>query len=179
MGQYYLAIILGEKTDKKEIIRLALNPMEYGSGLKLMEHSLINNESVKMVEFLLSQTGMFYKSRLVWAGDYADNEPESEDNLHNAPKPQPPFLPVIPAAYVIYMSRLRYIVNHTKQQFVDKQGKIYHPLPLLTAEGNGRGGGDYNGPCGMELVGTWARDVISMESEHPSMEYKELVCEGW
>ena len=41
-----------------------------------------------------------------------------------------------------------------------------HPLSLLTAEGNGRGGGDYNGP-NMDMVGTWARDVISMENEAP------------
>ena len=49
-----------------------------------------------------------------------------------------------------------------------------HPLPLLTAEGNGRGGGDYYG-SDMELVGTWARDVISVERQVPEG-YSELVC---
>ena len=47
-------------------------------------------------------------------------------------------------------------------------------IHLLTAEGNGRGGGDYNGPD-LELVGTWARDVISVEGLVPEG-YTELVC---
>jgi hypothetical protein len=58
-----------------------------------------------------------------------------------------------------------YIVNHTKKVYVKKTDGL-HPLSLLTAEGNGRGGGDYNGP-NMDMVGTWARDVISMENEAP------------
>jgi hypothetical protein len=41
-----------------------------------------------------------------------------------------------------------------------------HPLPLLTADGNGRGGGDYNGE-GIDHVGTWARDRISLMKEIP------------
>lgn len=55
------------------------------------------------------------------------------------------------------------LVNHTKNLFVDtrKHAEI-HPLPLLTCEGNGRGGGDYSGPH-MEYVGSWARDILSVE----------------
>ncbi|KAH3691136.1 hypothetical protein Pelo_19957 [Pelomyxa schiedti] len=40
----------------------------------------------------------------------------------------------------------RYIVNHSKRQYVDKSGCLslsIHPLPLLLAEGNGRGCGDF------------------------------------
>jgi hypothetical protein len=37
----------------------------------------------------------------------------------------------------------------------------------LTAEGNGRGGGDWKGDG---PVGSWARDVISAETERPDME---------
>ena len=33
--------------------------------------------------------------------------------------------------------------------------------------GNGRGGGDYYGE-NEELVGTWARDVISIEKDKPN-----------
>jgi hypothetical protein len=49
----------------------------------------------------------------------------------------------------------------------------FHPLPILTAEGNGRGGGDYRG-ADEDLVGTWARDVISVEMEAPA-DYTMLV----
>ena len=72
----------------------------------------------------------------------------------------------------------RYIVNHSKKLFVDKEKLTsnIHPLPLLTCEGNGRGGGDYGGSS--ELVGSWARDVISVERLAPaSSDFTELVCE--
>jgi hypothetical protein len=36
---------------------------------------------------------------------------------------------------------------------------------LLTCEGNGRGGGDFRGEN--KFVGTWARDIISVESKKP------------
>ena len=47
-----------------------------------------------------------------------------------------------------------------------------HPLPLLTCEGNGRGGGDFHGSN--ELIGTWARDVISVAAKKPKG-FKELI----
>jgi hypothetical protein len=36
----------------------------------------------------------------------------------------------------------------------------------LVAEGNGRGGGDYNG-INKDKVGMWSRDVLSIEKEIP------------
>ena len=60
----------------------------------------------------------------------------------------------------------RYIINTNKKQYIDLwmvEGvdTPLHPLPLLTAEGNGRGGGDYEG-TNMKLVGSWARDFIKV-----------------
>ena len=43
MGQYYKVIILAEKSGKKEFIRFSLNPSNYYNGVKLMEHSYIDN----------------------------------------------------------------------------------------------------------------------------------------
>ena len=40
----------------------------------------------------------------------------------------------------------------------------FHPLPLLTANGNGRGGGDYLG-SDMDLVGSWAGDRIAVAND--------------
>lgn len=194
MGQYYVAIILGPAGEKREFIRCWVDTWHYGSGSKLMEHSYIGNKFVSAVEWLLSPLGPFWKSRLVWAGDYADaktsvseeatavagadeegSEADSQDNLYhavlsdNAPEagkretPSP-----------VDMSDYRYIVNHTKQLYVDKKavnadghGYRIHPMPLLTAEGNGRGGGDFHG-TGEPDVGSWARDVISVEREAPA-----------
>ena len=169
MGQYYLAIILAEKEESKpEIIRMFMEVI----GQKLMEHSYINNSSISYIEYQLTKDGMFYKSRVVWAGDYADKEEGTDKNLHNMTDDLPNKF------FTIKMKITKdyhYIINHTKKQFVDKQKqKIFHPLPLLTAEGNGRGGGDYSGK-GTELIGIWARDVISVEKDKPEG-YDELEC---
>ena len=48
-------------------------------------------------------------------------------------------------------------------------------MPLLVSEGNGCGGGDYMGN-NIELCGTWARDIISVENTIHN-EYNELVCD--
>ena len=66
-----------------------------------------------------------------------------------------------------------FIINDDLKEYVDKRdcpadkdGWIVHPLPLLTASGNGRGGGDYHGE-GMEHVGAWAGHHIRVEKEPP------------
>ena len=66
----------------------------------------------------------------------------------------------------------RYIINETKKEFVDMWDIIsldtwqIHPLPLLTADGNGRGGGDYYG-TDLAYVGQWAGDVIRIADNLP------------
>lgn len=181
MGQGYIAIILADKRAPAdaEQIRTWVNSHHYDNGYKLMEHSYLRNNYVWAVENLLSPQGQYYKSRIVWAGDYADNEPECTNNLYhqayselNEPKISKPESKD--------MTSHRFIVNHSKGLFVDKTHKFdgfdsIHPLPLLTSEGNGRGGGDYKG-TDMELIGTWARDIISVDSSVPQG-FKELVCE--
>jgi hypothetical protein len=66
--------------------------------------------------------------------------------------------------------KFKYLINHTKKEFVDKskvpsnsEGWTIHPLPLLTCEGNGRGGGDFRGEE-KDLVGRWSRDEIEVSS---------------
>jgi hypothetical protein len=165
MGQYYYMVILAEKSEK-EYIRTYLDPSMYDNGSKLMEHSYIGNNYINAVENLIGPSGIFYKTRIVWCGDYADNEPNSDRNLYGICTTKSPF--EIKDDLVSYT----YIVNHTKKVYIKKNGTL-HPLSLLTAEGNGRGGGDYHGP-NMDMVGTWARDVISMENEAP--DYTLIEC---
>ena len=57
-------------------------------------------------------------------------------------------------------------INEDKKQIIILDNCTYrlnglavHPLPLLTCEGNGRGGGDYHG-SNQRFVGLWARDFI-------------------
>jgi hypothetical protein len=182
MGQYYIAVILGEKPDGGlEFVRAWVNPHAYANGSKLMEHSYVGNPYVGAVEWLLSPLGYFWKSRLVWAGDYADPEVDGK-TLYELAQDEHEKKEMSPMPH--NMEKYYFLVNHTKKQYVDKSkaltdrdGLRIHPLPLLTAEGNGRGGGDYCGSHAQaELVGSWARDVISVEKAAPAG-YEELVCE--
>jgi len=190
MGQYYYPILL----DKDGKIMAWTLAHEYGNGLKLTEHSYLENNFVQAFEFLLAPDQQYHKTRVVWAGDYADVEPENEiiqainflsevdqksrvilaepdgnQNLYHMCKNTEKIHP----EYLYNTAEYPYIVNHTKKQFVDKRKNIdtregafgLHPLPLLTCEGNGRGGGDYHGDS--PLIGLWARDVISIEKKKP------------
>ena len=85
--------------------------------------------------------------------------------------------------------RFKYLVNHDKKEFVDKtkvpidnDGWQIHPLPLLTCEGNDRGGGDYRinetveKKCNTNLIGYWSRDNVSVESRKSDFKgYKEII----
>lgn len=170
MGQYYVAIILGDSQEnqenKKEIIRFYIEAF-VNSGAKLTEHSYIGNPFVSTFEHFLTPEGMFHKSRVVWAGDYADNEEGMDKNLNNIVNDYPnKSFHVVTNQEIKSTDDYRYIINHTKKQYVNKKDSDYHPLPLLTCEGNGRGGGDYYG-TNKDKIGIWARDVISSEKEKP------------
>lgn len=176
MGQYYRIIFLSDFKYKKEIIRVWLSPWDYNNGSKIMEHSYIGNNLVNTVEQLLSPSGMFYKSRIVWAGDYADTEDETGQNLYHMVDDSKPFY--VSPTNINY----KYIVNHTKKEYVefnpvgiDSDELIIHPLPLLVSEGNGRGGGDYRG-INEDMCGRWARNIISVENECPD-DYTEIMPE--
>ena len=175
MGQYYNALFLAEKVNAtdKEFIRAAIHSLKFRNGMKLIEHSYIKNSFMSAVEYLLSPLGLFYRSRLVWAGDYADPEPGNDTNLNHLSDSKM-FVPHLPEDYCEIMEKYNFIVNHTKKQYVTKTGRVYHPLSLLTAEGNGRGSGDY---CGSseDLIGIWARDLISVELAAPP-DYAEIIC---
>ena len=188
MGQYYYAIILSEtKLGKKELIRMWMSPHAYSNGGKLTEHSYIGNNFIQAFEYLISPDGMFYKSRIVWAGDYAEPEEDDTQNLYNKVVENGTYQ----RPKSIDTSCYRYIVNHSKKLYVDKERIInkpepyilhrldkvfkFHPLPLLVSEGNGMGGGDYHGN-NEKLCGTWSRDIISIEMNIPE-DFTELVCD--
>lgn len=73
-----------------------------------------------------------------------------------------------------------FLLNMNKREYVDltkyvklfndtKRSWGYHPLPLLTAIGNGQGGGDYHeGLPNSDMVGTWAMDTICLRAVNPT-----------
>ena len=86
----------------------------------------------------------------------------------------------------------KYIINFDKKVYVcipekkgvDENGNYQltiHPLPLLCADGNQRGGGDYYG-TNETLVGSWAYDRIGVSDELPEDITTELIVtfeESW
>jgi hypothetical protein len=187
MGQYYYPISI----EKKQ----SICAHDYFNGLKLMEHSWIGNNFVGVVERLIAEGGSWFGTHIVWAGDYADTELDDGDmtdvnlydmfskNLYDMfgeNKINPKFKGRKP--------NYRYVINMDTKQFVDKKkvpvsntwtnpktGKKVthhiHPLPLLTCEGNGRGGGDYWGE--EEIVGSWARNRVTVSTKKP-IGYEEI-----
>jgi hypothetical protein len=177
MGQYYKPISI----NKKQFVY----SHDFGQGLKLMEHSYIGNDLVRAVEGLIAKNGKWHGDKIVWAGDYADNEKGKKNNLYliisddesNKIKPNIP------------TRKFKYLLNLDRKEFVDMEkvpvtgvykdeqtGKEYeyriHPLPLLTCEGNGRGGGDYHREN--PLIGIWARDRITVDNRVPTG-FKEII----
>jgi hypothetical protein len=172
MGQYYKPNIQNEN---KEIIGW-LYSHDYGSGLKLMEHSWMKNPFVQTFETLLIEGGQFHKGNVTWSGDYADDVNGGRDTYGECSEDNKLNIPV----GKVSPSKYKYVVNHTLKRFVDKSkvpnidGWKIHPLPLLTSEGNGQGGGDYRGEDPNGLIGSWAGHSISIESKKP-VGYEETI----
>ncbi len=175
MGQYYMGFAtMGSK--KKSYIFYS---HDYNNGLKLIEHSWIGNNFVNAFCSKILNNPMY----VAWIGDYAEDSPNHEGLVktqeqfiqyakkvwrkNNKPCKDAPQIPF----------RGYYLINHTKhlyinmaKYFVENQfdrGRCYHPLPLLTACGNGLGAGDYYG-INENLIGSWAFDKISLEMEEPN-----------
>ena len=172
MGQYFQPSIikLNEDGSLKEVTAWGYSH-DYNNGLKLMEHSYIGNNFVNTIENLLFEN----PCNLVWAGDYADPEPGSEHNINSLGDDDNRMGPGNEKTY----TKRVYVKNHTKMEYIkvtkDTRGLVVHPLPLLTAEGNGRGSGDYRGSS--SDVGIWARDLISVSDKEPGSEFKKrTVC---
>lgn len=193
MGQYYMPCSLA--SNKKSVKSFVYSHdiksrwkrydgkfVTTGQGLKLMEHSWLKNKMMLCVERLLTPGGEWHKTPIVWAGDSADPVVENSnyydlcnegiDGEHVTQKLIPKPLTAKEA------KEFRFIVNHTKKEFVDKQavpsvdGWQIHPLSLLTSQGNGRGGGDFRNDNN-KFVGKWSADIISVEKEAPQG-YKEI-----
>jgi len=196
MVQYYKIVILGnKKVDDKEVVKVWFHPWDHHNGNKLLEHAWFNNKFMYMIEHLISQEGPFYMSRIIWCGDYADNDEDMKNqynepcNLYNACDYK-----FIKSKFIfptkIDNSSHRYIVNHTQKLYVDKEyhnknedyddydGDTYkiHPLPLLVLDKYKKsGGGDYFG-TNQQLCGSWSRDVISLEKVIPDG-FNQLICD--
>ena len=178
MGQYYRAI-LGDKYGLNCKVFDRSVDGEY-TFAKLLEHSWWLNSFVNAFsEFIYNEP-----SRVAWVGDYA-TEPDDFDFQNCSAFYVPSYGEVwgdsVSAIGVTFTNLTidgKFLLNHDTKQFVDldaykaactdKHDWTIHPLPLLTAVGNDRGGGDFHaGNTGFDFVGSWAWQLISFADSPP------------
>jgi len=205
MGQYYMAYVRNDEGEKvfcpQNAIYMTKNGIEDStkigkhswdkedpnswynnfSGLKLMEHSWIDNDFCNgVLEAIWDKP-----ARVAWVGDYADDEYNFNEyytkEVYEAVWGENKALG-LPFNEVPTIHKAGFIVNHERGEYVDLEryakcagvtpkwdkGNVWvtHPLPLLTVIGNGRGGGDYRG-VNKFAVGSWVMDILSFTEEKP------------
>lgn len=164
MEQYYTAIL--KDSNGKFYAYLP-------EALKLIEHSWFFNGSMNAIcKKLLNNP-----HNVAWVGDYANSQYSNEFVDYEQ---KTSGVRIKPNNKINFMNHL--LINHTKEEFIDlteyynnairhyaKQDRnedwVIHPLSLLTAMGNGLGGGDYYGSkaINQHIVGTWAGDLIEVK----------------
>ena len=171
MGQLYRVYLESESGNKSNYRGVASSMYV---NLKIMEHSWVGNFFADSIARLLYKNRM----RVAWVGQYANHiKAEKIDEIY-------PFVWEKDHGKWVKIRLLtlegRHFVNHSKKIYFDfdayaersvrrdedDEEWIVHPLPLLTAVGNGMGSGDYRG-VNQNDVGSWYLDLISIEDEIP------------
>ena len=193
MGQYYMPTLIDNKGDIT-----TLYSHEYDNGLKLMEHSWMGNNFVNAVITQLWKNPQKvawigdYSNEFYEEGDAYEKKIDHDEfeKIYNAVWSERDECKIHPDEEEIIkrdghddIGNRCYLVNHTTRQYIDLadyfEASMYkakwmnkvmcvHPLPLLTACGNDRGGGDFHSEgVGYDLVGIWAFDVLELTNIQP------------
>ena len=163
--------------------------------LKMVEHAHLDTTTTLVVEWYLSPDGPYGDGTygLVWAGDYGPksapggqplhyyvDELLASDDMAKLGTAKPVLMSwetafethALKRGEILNAKSWRYIVNHTKKTYLDKavlsleDDSLFHPMCILTAEGNGCGGGDYHG-INKTRASLWAYDVVGVSNEIP------------
>lgn len=203
MGQYYFPTILREKN--KRFYSEEFYSHQYDrNGLKLMEHSYVGNVFTEtVIAQLFNKPGRLawigdYHAK----GDFAELNsglpPILEKRFYEHYKcfcckgderyKHGKHVRYYNHPDAVSERKGRFILNHDKHCYIDmveyeKNAPkddwdcLIHPLPLLTAVGNGRGGGDFVG-VNQEDVGIWAGDLIEVADSAPNG-YADCTDDVW
>ena len=159
MGQYFRFVCLLNDTFIQFIYIFC-----HEGGSKFLEMAGRNNYFMLRMEKLLSPDNLWFKQRVILAGEYAKHEKNHKYNLYEMTdyktevtaqniNPETNFI----EKYYAKKDEFRYIINHDKCQYVDKQKcttKIHH-LAILLEEGY------------INSTGLWSRQIISVQNDIP------------
>lgn len=196
MGQYYRPLIISA-----DDTIITLESHRFDNGAKLTEHSWISNNFVNAVYSLIHRhpqkvawIGDYAYSEYDSTGEAYSSTMSIEDfqkfydlawDENGSHLAVPSQFSADDLAILDYDTKGMYLINHSSNAYIDLEVYINHctvkegdwegwcvnPLPLLTACGNGRGGGDYHPErVGYENVGIWAFDLL---------EYSDIIPEGY
>jgi hypothetical protein len=198
MGQYYLIIFLDSSSNIQAFVNIAypcgmkLTEHAYLNNHLMNAIEFLLSPSGPFHKHNIVWAGDYADSEPLPPSTAILSESQTENNFFQnynqknlfklaSDQPEKEYVfqtPTIPEHTLAHTKKINYtyIVNHTKKLYANilkiSKNLELHPLALLTAEGNGRGGGDYYG-INHELCGCWARDSISMENIEPSSDYIE------
>ena len=188
MGQYYTALLLNQQNKYQ-----FFHPHKYDNGCKLMEHSYLGNFFPETVARSITEK----PKRIWWIGDYSEPDDFKRPTDKKAfnyyrSKEENDYSSAENHEWKELGDTKGFLLNHDKKVYIDmsKYGKTapraqkndpewdvkIHPLPILTATSNQRGGGDYYG-INMDLVGTWAGDLLEITERFPDANYKDITPE--
>ena len=163
MGQYYVPVIRRNDTLEKGY------SYNFGNGLKLLEHSYIGNNFVNVIANEIVEK----PAKLYWVGDYSepsDFKSEEEFNLIYKFAQEGNRTTIKNPDEKFAWNEDWYFISNTKKEYLlmPKPGDfVFSPIPLLTAIGNGRGGGDYFREDMRGLAGYWAGDEVLLSKRAP------------
>ena len=166
MGQYYMPVIKrGNKLRR-------VYSHDFNNGIKLTEHSYVENNFVNVVANEIVDN----PAQLYWLGDYAEEDDFKSPTLFKTiygyawerERNRGTTVENVNEAFDWHQDW--YYINDTKKEFLlmPKPSGIdwvFTPISLLTAIGNGRGGGDYHEEN--DMIGYWAGDKVYLSRNKP------------
>lgn len=174
MGQYYMPIVQATKiTKKRKVVKkmFAFNIADLNESKKIAHHCEFESLISKIVSnFMVQLNKDGFDTQLVWLGDYAQHSFTPGKDLYDKMKYKTVKLHfdigldkmVIDGVTPFKINTRHYfLINKEKNEYVSLESYAGSccPLILLTADGNGKGGGDYFGND-FEYVGRWKYDTI-------------------
>lgn len=180
MAQYFIAVIQATKiNEKRKLVKKQFVIKPFYS--RLVGHSLTIDFEPRLVTNLMHQLYVEgWSTQLVWLGDYHQENfgcKKLYEKLRNKVTPyeikSEKYIKFKGVGEFSIEKNYRYLINSEKCEYIDFKkylidgnlDNLFHPLPMLTADGNGKGNGDYYNQENWRDVGRWKYDTIIVSDE--------------